>query len=119
MNFYEVQTLFSYQFYFKEISHVYCVKFGFTHLLSFAVLISLFETLCAICYYLYNLKNVKNSHGGLLVLVKLWAKAYNFTKTSIPPWVFFTCFELYKWYQITQTIIYISVLDVYRRVLFS
>ena len=24
---------------------------------------------CAIWYYLYNLKNVKNTHGGVLILV--------------------------------------------------
>ena len=28
-------------------------------------------TLCAIWYYLYNLKNVKNTHEGVLLLVKL------------------------------------------------
>ena len=28
---------------------------------------------CAIWYYLYNLKNVKNTHGGVLILVKLQA----------------------------------------------
>ena len=38
---------------------------------------------CAIWYYLYNLKDVKNTHGGFLLLVKL--QAFN---TS--PWVFFT-----------------------------
>ena len=26
---------------------------------------------CAICYHLYNLKNIKNTHGGVLILVKL------------------------------------------------
>ena len=26
---------------------------------------------CAIWYHLYNLKNVKNSHGGVILLVKL------------------------------------------------
>ena len=26
----------------------------------------------------------------------------NFTKINTPPWVFFTFFELYKWYQIAQ-----------------
>ena len=26
---------------------------------------------CAIWYHLYNLKNVKNTHGGVLLLVKL------------------------------------------------
>ena len=29
---------------------------------------------CAICYYLRYLKNVKNSHGGVLILVNLQAK---------------------------------------------
>ena len=29
---------------------------------------------CAIDYHLYNLKNVKNTHGGLLLLVKLQDK---------------------------------------------
>ena len=30
---------------------------------------------CAIWYHLHNLKNVKNTHGGLLILVKLQAEA--------------------------------------------
>ena len=32
------------------------------------------------------------------------ASACNFTKSSTPPWVFFTFFKLYKWYQIAQHI---------------
>ena len=28
--------------------------------------------------------------------------ACNFTKINTPPWVFFTFFKLYKWYQIAQ-----------------
>ena len=47
---------------------------------------------CAIWYHLYNLKNVKNIHGGMLILVKLQAEA----KINTPPWVFFTFFNLYK-----------------------
>ena len=47
--------------------------------------------LCAIWYHLHNLKNVKNAHGGVLLLV-----------SNTPPWVFFTLFKLYKWYQIAQ-----------------
>ena len=31
------------------------------------------ETLCEIWYHLYNLKNVKNTHEGMLILVKLQA----------------------------------------------
>ena len=48
---------------------------------------------CAIWYYLYNLKNVKNTHQ----------LACNFTKINTPPWVFFTFFKLYKSYQIVQS----------------
>ena len=35
-------------------------------------------------------KTVKNTHGGVLILVKLKAFACNFTKINTPPWVFFT-----------------------------
>ena len=44
------------------------------------------DTLCAIWYHLYNLKNVKNANGGMLV----------FTKSKTLPWVFFTFFKSYK-----------------------
>ena len=40
--------------------------------------------LCAIWYHLYNLKNVKNTHGEMSLLVKL--QAY-FSKRNTPPWV--------------------------------
>ena len=30
---------------------------------------------CLIWYHLYNLKNVKNTHGGVLILVKLQLEA--------------------------------------------
>ena len=63
---------------------------------------------CAICYHLYNLKNVKNTHGGVLLLVKLQAKVCNFTKSNTPACVFFTFFKLYEWYQIAQHITYNS-----------
>ena len=35
-----------------------------------------------------------------------WRKACYFTKSSTPPWVFFTFLKLYKWYQIAQNIKY-------------
>ena len=41
---------------------------------------------------------------GVLLSVKLKAKACNFTKINTPPWVFFMFLKLYKWYQITQSI---------------
>ena len=46
---------------------------------------------------LCNLKNAKSTHGGVLLIVKLQAKA-------TPPWVFSTFYKLYKWYQIAQRI---------------
>ena len=55
--------------------------------------------LCAISYYLRNLKNVKNTHGKTSLLVKL--PAY-FTKSKTPLWVFFMFLKLYKWYQTAQ-----------------
>ena len=42
---------------------------------------------CAILYHLYNLKDVKNTHGRVLLLIKvLVKKACDFTKTKT--WVF-------------------------------
>ena len=59
-----------------------------------------FMRFCAIWYDLYNLKNMKCIHGGVLRLVKLQTLACNFTKSNTPPWVFFTFFNLHKWYRI-------------------
>ena len=36
----------------------------------------------AIWYHLYNLKNVKNIHGGVLILVKLQASVARITYTE-------------------------------------
>ena len=54
---------------------------------------------CAIWYHLHNLKNAKNTHGEVLILVKFQA-----SKINTPPWAFFTFFKFYKWYQIAQRI---------------
>ena len=59
---------------------------------------------CAICYHLHNLKNVKNTHGGVLLSVNLQVETCNFTKSNTPPWLIFLFFELYKWYEIAQNI---------------
>ena len=63
-----------------------------------------FGTICII------LKNLKNSHGGVLLIHRCFSRfwncandmACNFTNSNTPPWVFFTFFNLYKWYQIAQ-----------------
>ena len=52
---------------------------------------------CAIWYHLYNLKNVKKNHEGVLLL-----------ESNTPPWVFFTFFKLYKWHQIAENITYLD-----------
>ena len=62
--------------------------------------------LCVIWHHLYSIKNVKNTHGGVLLLAKLQASTRNFTKNNTSPWVFFTFFKLYKWYQIAQRTTY-------------
>ena len=49
----------------------------------------LYVVCCANWYHLYNLKSVKNPHGGVLLLVKLQA---------------LTFFKFYKFYQIVQSI---------------
>ena len=59
---------------------------------------------CLTWYHLCNIKNVKNTHGG--VFSKVAGLACNFTKSNILPWVFFTFFKLCKWYQIAQHITY-------------
>ena len=46
--------------------------------------------LFAFWYHLYNFKNVKNTHGRVLILVKLQAKACTFKKINTTPWVFLT-----------------------------
>ena len=57
-----------------------------------------YQTFCATWYHLYNFKNVKNTHGGVLLLVKLQAEVHNFIKSSTPTGVLFYFFKLYKWY---------------------
>ena len=59
---------------------------------------ALYMMRCAIWYHLYNLKNVQNTHGGVLILVKLQATASTFAKSNTPLWVFFTFLKLYKSY---------------------
>ena len=75
----------------------------------FAKKLSIIDVMrCAIWYYLYNLENVKNTHGEVLNLVKFQGEACNFTtKSNTLPWVLFTFFKLYKWHQIAQRITYV------------
>ena len=38
-------------------------------------------------------------------ICSLKSESCSFTRSNTPPWVFFTFFKLYKWYQIAQSII--------------
>ena len=67
-----------------------------------------YETLCAIWYHLYNLKNVKNANGGVLILVKLQVLDCNFTEANTFHERLFTIFKLHKWYQIVKSITYVN-----------
>ena len=58
----------------------------------------IFEMLCVIWYRLYNFNNMKNTHGGMLLLLKLQALA------------FLAFFNLHKWYQIAQCITFKDLL---------
>ena len=40
-------------------------------------------TLCAIWYHLYNLKNMKTTNGGGILLIKFQAEACSFTKRTL------------------------------------
>ena len=53
--------------------------------------------------HLYNLKNVKNTHWGLLLLVKLKADVCNCTKNNVPPWVFFTFLNFKNFAKLRKT----------------
>ena len=57
---------------------------------------------------MYSLKNKKNTHGGVLLLVKLQIFS-----------LFFTFFKLYKWYQIAQHITYNEVVMQYSEEYFN
>ena len=65
-----------------------------------------YEMRCACFYHLCNLKILKNTDRGVLLLVYLHSLACNFIKSNTPPLVFFTFLKSHKWYQIVQRITY-------------
>ena len=67
----------------------------------------MFDPLSDLICHLDNLRNLKNSHGGVLLLVKMQDEACIFTKGNTPPWMFFTFFKQYKCYLIAQCISYL------------
>ena len=86
----------------KESFFLFLLVFVFWLLGVFGTIFNVYKftfvMFCAIWYHLNNLKNMKNAHGGVLLLIKLQAEVCNFTKSNTPLWTFFTFFKLYKWY---------------------
>ena len=65
----------------KEIMSITRISLRSSHLRK-----NKFVMFCAIWYHLYNLKNVKNTHGRVLLLVKLQAKSpqrYSLLKVTL------------------------------------
>ena len=62
-------------------------------------------------FSLYNLNDVKNTHGGVLLLVKMQPEASSFTKSIAPTWMFSYVFEIVQRFQIAQRIINTDVLS--------
>ena len=54
------------------------VIMNFEHMCCFALFVTIYATK----------KNVKNTHGEVILLVALQTKACNITKSNTPPWVF-------------------------------
>ena len=61
---------------------------------------TIYVMLCMIWYHSYNFKNLKNTHGGVLL------SACNFPKSITPSWLFLKFLKLCKCYQIVQSISY-------------
>ena len=57
------------------------------------------------------MQNICGALRDLVPCAKSLAKACNFTKSNTPPWVFFTFFKLYEWYQIAQSTTYLVHYD--------
>ena len=82
----------------------------FINLLKFWLSLSIYliETIWdtfTIWFHFYNFKNVKNTHRGRILLVKL--QTCNFTnKSNALPWVFFTFLKMCEWYQIAESVLF-------------
>ena len=57
-------------------------------------------------HHLVPFKSMKNTHGGVLLLIKLLGLVCNCTKRIFPSFGIFHIFQIYKWYQIAQRVSY-------------
>ena len=70
---------------FRYLTHSFWLNYILFNLKAGPHMVFVNEILCAIWYHLFNLKNVKNTHGRKLILV-----------INTPPRVFFTFLKLCK-----------------------
>ena len=70
-----------------------------------AALLKIYVKRCVIWW------SVENNDGGVLPAVNLQIKACSFTKSNTHPSLFFTVFELYKWYETEQSSLMQSTYD--------
>ena len=59
-------------------------------------------------------KKVKNTHGRVILLVKLQNELCIVTLRITLPWMFSAFFKLYKWDQISQSVSYMSTVTLRR-----
>ena len=73
----------------------------------------MFKILKCLIFSVFNLETFmkplvqfykSENHSWRNITLNLQPEACNFTKSNIPPWVFFTFFKLYKLYQMVQSI---------------
>ena len=51
----------------------------------------------------------------MLLLVKLQVSVCKFTNSNTPLWVFFTFFKLHKWYQVMQSVSYVTCINLWNQ----
>ena len=57
----------------------------------------------------FKKKREEHPYRSVTFTSKVVGLVCNFSKSNTPPWVFFTFFKLYKWYQTAQHIMYSKV----------
>ena len=86
--------------YFASVNSAFVFIFPFTSIEKFRAKVMRqktfmkYVTFSTIQCHLYNLKIVKSTHRGVLLLVTLLASTCNFTKSNTPPCVFFAFFKI-------------------------
>ena len=71
---------------------------------ALSIVESLYVILCTIWHHFYNLKNVTNTDGEVLLLVKVADNSLQLTKNNTPSMVLLTFLKFYKSYQIAQNV---------------